>query len=141
MVSRVIPVDNFDLVVFGGTGDLAQRKIIPGLYRRFWAGQIPADSNIIGAARSELDDKGFQDLARAAIAEFVAKDKCEPEVIDAFIARLSYVAIDAKGKDGWAALKKITTHHRTRQPICSTFSPARVEPGTRSYRKVIARSP
>ena len=41
MVSRVIPVDVFDLVIFGGTGDLARRKILPGLYRRFVAGQMP----------------------------------------------------------------------------------------------------
>ena len=41
MVSRVIPVDAFDLVIFGGTGDLARRKILPGLYRRFLAGQMP----------------------------------------------------------------------------------------------------
>ena len=37
MVSRVIPVDPFDLVIFGGTGDLARRKILPGLFRRFCA--------------------------------------------------------------------------------------------------------
>jgi glucose-6-phosphate 1-dehydrogenase len=41
MVSRVIPVDPFDLVIFGGTGDLAQKKILPGLYRRFADGQMP----------------------------------------------------------------------------------------------------
>ena len=43
MVSRVIPVETFDLVIFGGTGDLARRKILPGLYRRFRAGQMPAE--------------------------------------------------------------------------------------------------
>ena len=74
MVSRVIPVDPFVLVVFGGTGDLAKRKILPGLYRRFVAGQIPAASQIIGAARAELDHAGYRDLARAAIMEFVASD-------------------------------------------------------------------
>ena len=42
MVSRVIPVDDFVLVIFGATGDLAHRKILPGLYRRFKAGQFPA---------------------------------------------------------------------------------------------------
>ena len=52
MVSRVIPVDDFDLVIFGGTGDLARRKILPGLYLRFVAGQIPDGARIIGAARS-----------------------------------------------------------------------------------------
>ncbi|MFT7448290.1 MAG: glucose-6-phosphate 1-dehydrogenase [Glaciecola sp.] len=41
MVSRVIPVDPFDLVIFGGTGDLARRKILPGLFRRFCSGQMP----------------------------------------------------------------------------------------------------
>ena len=56
MVSRVIPVDDFDLVIFGATGDLAHRKILPGLYRRFKAGQFPATSQIIGAARTDQDD-------------------------------------------------------------------------------------
>ena len=40
MALRVIPVDPFDLVIFGATGDLARRKILPGLYRRFLAGQM-----------------------------------------------------------------------------------------------------
>ena len=53
MVSRVIPVDPFDLVIFGGTGDLARRKILPGLFRGFCAGQMPEDAAIIGAARSD----------------------------------------------------------------------------------------
>ena len=60
MVSRVIPVDDFDLVIFGATGDLAHRKILPGLYRRFKAGQFPATSQIIGAARTDQDDDAFR---------------------------------------------------------------------------------
>ena len=56
MVSRVIPVDPFDLVVFGGTGDLARRKILPALFRRFCAGQMGANSRIIGAARTDMDE-------------------------------------------------------------------------------------
>ena len=75
MVSRVIPVDPFDLVIFGGTGDLARRKILPGLYRRFLAGQMPPDSRIIGAARADLTEAAFRDSVRAAIAEFVPADR------------------------------------------------------------------
>ena len=41
MAPRVIPVDPFDLVIFGGTGDLARRKILPGLFRRYRAGDWP----------------------------------------------------------------------------------------------------
>ncbi len=70
MVSRVIPVDPFDLVIFGGTGDLARRKILPGLYRRFWAGQMPEGARVIGASRKAMTHKAFRDFVAEAIAEF-----------------------------------------------------------------------
>ncbi|MEH6775649.1 MAG: glucose-6-phosphate dehydrogenase, partial [Cereibacter changlensis] len=105
MVSRVIPVDTFDLVIFGGTGDLARRKILPGLYRRFLGGQMPQDSRIIAAARSDMSDEEFRAQVRAAIEEFVAADKRDAAVIDEFVARISYVAIDATGENGWTQLK------------------------------------
>lgn len=105
MVSRVIPVDPFDLVIFGATGDLARRKIFPGLYRRFLAGQMTADSRIIGAARSEMTPEQFQGQVRTAIEEFVSKDKRDPARIDDFLSRIGYVPIDATGKGGWAKLK------------------------------------
>ena len=103
MVSRVIPVDNFDLVIFGGTGDLARRKILPGLFRRFLAGQMPADSRIIGAARSDLDGDGYRDMIRDAIAEFGGPEKSSDR-LEAFLGQLDYVAIDAKGEGGWSEL-------------------------------------
>ena len=105
MVSRVIPVDVFDLVIFGGTGDLARRKILPGLYRRFLAGQMPADSRIIGAARADLTEAAYRDQVRAAVAEFVPAERQDATAIDAFLARIAYVSIDATGTGGWAALK------------------------------------
>ncbi|MFM2391551.1 MAG: glucose-6-phosphate 1-dehydrogenase [Pseudomonadota bacterium] len=105
MVSRVIPVEPFDLVIFGGTGDLAKRKILPGLYRRFIAGQMPANSQIIGAARADLDSDGYRALARAAIEEFVAKDKQDEAQIAAFLSTLNYTSIDATGINGWSALR------------------------------------
>ncbi|NBZ86016.1 glucose-6-phosphate dehydrogenase [Stagnihabitans tardus] len=105
MVSRVIPVDNFDLVIFGGTGDLARRKIFPGLYRRFLAGQMNVDSRIIGAARAKYSDDEFRAFIEAALVEFVAKDRQDPAQIAAFLARLHYVAVDAKEEGGWELLK------------------------------------
>ncbi|SHI32987.1 glucose-6-phosphate 1-dehydrogenase [Palleronia salina] len=107
MVSRVIPVDDFDLVIFGGTGDLARRKILPGLYRRFVAGQMPAEARIIGAARSELDDEGYRQDVRDALKEFLAKADQSEEQIAAFLSRLHYVSIDARGEDGWKELNQL----------------------------------
>ena len=71
MVSRVIPVEDFDLVIFGGTGDLARRKIFPGLYRRFIDEQMPKTARIIGAARSDLTRVVFQKMIEAALLEFL----------------------------------------------------------------------
>ena len=104
MVSRVIPVDDFDLVIFGATGDLARRKILPGLFRRFIAGQMPEDAQIIGAARSALDDAGFHAEVRAALSEF-APGLGDETAVEGFLKRLFYVPVDAKGTDGWGALK------------------------------------
>lgn len=104
MVSRVIPVDSFDLVVFGGTGDLARRKILPGLFRRFLAGQMPEDARIIGAARAEMDDTGFRALVAEAIGEFGGSASRRADELARFLDRLHYVAIDAKGDGGWPAL-------------------------------------
>ncbi len=105
MVSRVIPVDSFDLVIFGGTGDLARRKILPGLYRRFLAGQMPADSRIIGAARADLTEAAFRETVREAIIEFIPAGRVDAKAVDAFLGQIGYVSIDAKGTGGWDALK------------------------------------
>jgi glucose-6-phosphate 1-dehydrogenase len=105
MVSRVIPVDPFDLVIFGGTGDLARRKILPGLYRRFWAGQMPETARIIGAARTEQDTEAFRAMVAEAIEEFVSERKRDADCIARFLECIAYVTVDARGEAGWEALK------------------------------------
>ncbi|MCX7888102.1 MAG: glucose-6-phosphate dehydrogenase [Rhodobacteraceae bacterium] len=105
MVSRVIPVEVFDLVIFGGTGDLARRKILPGLYRRYLAGQMPEGARIIGCARAELDDAGFRAIAGQAVTEFVDERKRDPVVLGRFLESLHYVPIDATGDGGWNRLR------------------------------------
>jgi len=106
MVSRVIPVDPFDLTIFGGTGDLARRKILPGLYRRFRAGQMPETSQIVGAARSDLTEDQYRDEVHEALKEFISKDKLESNAVDGFLSLLRYVSIDATGDKGWSELKE-----------------------------------
>ena len=104
MVSRVIPVDAFDLVIFGGTGDLARRKVLPGLFRRFLAGQMPPAARVIGAARGDIGAGGYRKLIAEAIAEFGPADPGGEHGLTAFLDRLDYVAIDATGTSGWPDL-------------------------------------
>ncbi|MGV6813188.1 MAG: glucose-6-phosphate dehydrogenase [Brevirhabdus sp.] len=105
MASRVIPVDPFDLVIFGGTGDLARRKILPALYHRFNAEQITDEARIIGAARSDLDDGAYRAEIDAALREFLDPSEYDPDRAARFLDLLSYIKVDARGDEGWADLK------------------------------------
>ncbi|OSP55436.1 glucose-6-phosphate dehydrogenase [Pseudoruegeria sp. SK021] len=105
MVSRVIPVETFDLVIFGGTGDLARRKILPGLFRRFRVGQMPEEARIIAAARGDMDRAAFQAMVRDALIEFVEPEARSSEMIEGFLNHLDYASVDAMGESGWDTLR------------------------------------
>ncbi len=95
----------FDLILFGGTGDLAMRKLLPALYRRSCAGQIDSDSRIIGAARSQLSRDEYLQQVRAT---------CESHLGSAFDAakwsqfaeRLHYVGVDAQNDEDFGRLRE-----------------------------------
>jgi len=143
VASRVIPVDPFDLIVFGGTGDLARRKILPALFRRFLTGQMPPDSRVIAAARRDQDSAAFRRFAARALAEFAPGPAADETALAAFLERISYVAIDATGERGWQDLAGEMTPGRVRAAYLSVapehFGPiaerlhahAIAEPGTR----------
>src|SRR5690606_484764 len=116
--SRIIPVPSFDYVVFGATGDLTKRKLIPALYHRFADGQFDERSRIIGVSRSNLSDADFQKLAREAITDFVEKPYQDKAAIDKFVSCFSYVANDVTNKDGWTELEKAL---RTEPEIVRAF--------------------
>jgi glucose-6-phosphate 1-dehydrogenase len=98
----VKPVEPFDCIVFGATGDLTLRKLLPALYNRFRDGQIPADARIIGAARSELDDDAYRKRAMDGLQHHVAKPDMDGAVAQRFLEIVHYAQGDA-GKEGGLA--------------------------------------
>ncbi len=105
MIARVITVEPFDIVVFGATGDLANRKLIPALYQRDKAGQMPIEARVIGVSRRAMADEAFRALAAEAIKAHVPADDRDPLAEERFLNRLGYVAADAGGAEGWDDLK------------------------------------
>jgi glucose-6-phosphate 1-dehydrogenase len=106
MVSRVIPVAPFDLVLFGATGDLAKRKILPGLFHRFAVGQVPPASQIIGTARADLSRDAFINQIKQALVQGSQIAKGQPAQLQAFLQMLDYVALDVQADSGWDDLKQ-----------------------------------
>ncbi|GJD93470.1 glucose-6-phosphate dehydrogenase [Methylobacterium iners] len=103
-MATIIPVASFDCVVFGATGDLTTRKLLPALYHRFRDGQIPGTSRIIGASRSELSVEAFRERARDSVRRFVAASDIDEGKLAAFLEHLDYVAVDGAGEEGWEDL-------------------------------------
>jgi glucose-6-phosphate 1-dehydrogenase len=104
MTTRIIPVDDFDIVIFGATGDLAQRKLLPALFHRDEQNQIPDGACIIGTSRKAMSQQEFRDYAAKAIDSHARFMKSTPEIIERFLNRLKYYAAEATKDDGWTAI-------------------------------------
>ena len=105
---QFVPVDPFDLVVFGAAGDLSLRKLIPSLFHRWRDDQIPAESKIIGVSRSAMDHAGFRALALESFRKFHPGETIDEAEWAAFEKQLYYCEIDAASADAeWSALKAL----------------------------------
>ena len=83
------------LLLFGATGDLARRMLLPSLYGLDSDGLLPVDLRIVGTARTELSDDDFRGRAREALEQHLPAGFVQAEVVERFLKRLSYVALDA----------------------------------------------
>ena len=110
MVSKIIPVNPFDLVIFGATGDLSHRKIFPSLFRRAVAGQLTSESRIIGAARSKMSIEEFRSSIHRSLTTYILQASNYESKIDDFLKQLDYVELDASGNLGWKCLKSKLSH-------------------------------
>ena len=82
------------LLLFGATGDLAQRMLLPSLYGLHADGLLPEDLTITGAARHEHDDADYRTFAKKALDEFLPEDRKDEAAIGTFLDRLFYQATD-----------------------------------------------
>jgi glucose-6-phosphate 1-dehydrogenase len=121
-MAKLIPVDTFDLIIFGGTGDLAMRKLLPALYHRDRDGQVTADSRIIAASRGALTQEKYLAQVEKSLREKLPKGEFDAEHWKAFKKRIHYVQADALQHDNWGRLvKKLSGHEqRTRVAYLAT---------------------
>src|SRR5262245_5579593 len=90
------PLKPHVIVLFGATGDLAQRKLLPGLVRLSLSGLVP-ECRIVGTSLDEVDDAGFRELARKAYEKHSTREISDEQWAD-FERKLSFVHQDAGPK-------------------------------------------
>ncbi|WP_068314674.1 glucose-6-phosphate dehydrogenase [Polycladidibacter hongkongensis] len=116
MSARPEPTECFDLVVFGGTGDLAHRKLLPALYHRELGGLIPEHARIIAVSRRPLSDADYRAWAQEKILAHVT-DACH-KVLSRFLQRLHYISVNVSEDTGWQSLEQIL---KGREDVCRAF--------------------
>jgi len=114
MTTRIIPVTPFDYVVFGGSGDLACRKLLPALFHRFADGQFDESSRILAVSRSGMTREAYRAMAAEAIGEHGSPGDHDGEVLSRFLGCLDHIHLDVTDAAGWAALANRLDRDETR---------------------------
>jgi glucose-6-phosphate 1-dehydrogenase len=96
-----LPVPPTTLVIFGATGDLARRKLLPALYNLAHEGALPERFNLIGVSRRDQSDDDFRGLAREAIVEFSRREP-DPRLLDGLLERMHYIPNPFDDREGYA---------------------------------------
>lgn len=92
------------LVIFGGSGDLTHRKLIPALYNLFLDGWLPDRFRIIGTGRSELDDRSFKDILHEKAGQF-SRRPVDEERWEAFSSGIHYMRADPSDSETYTKLR------------------------------------
>jgi glucose-6-phosphate 1-dehydrogenase len=98
-----LPVPPTTLVIFGATGDLAHRKLLPALYNLAHEGALPERFELIGVARREKGDQEYRDKARASIMEHSRREPSE-EVLNGLLDHVQYIPTNFDDPEGYKAL-------------------------------------
>jgi glucose-6-phosphate 1-dehydrogenase len=97
-------VQSFDLLLFGGSGDLAMRKLLPALYFRHRDGDLPEYGRIVGLARQALSREDYVARVNESCAKFIPPGDFDAETFRTFARRLDYLKLDAHAPDDFRAL-------------------------------------
>ena len=97
------------VTIFGASGDLTKRKLIPALYNLALEKRLPERFAVVGYARSEMSHEAFREKMREAVSEFSRTGLKDPAVWDQFASTLYYVQGDYDRSDGYERLKEFIT--------------------------------
>ena len=93
--------DNNCIVIFGASGDLTHRKLIPALYNLYKIGRLSENFSVLGVARSDLNDETFREKMREAL---IHNEETTPESLDAFCSHLYYQAVNTSDAQDYGKL-------------------------------------
>ena len=101
-----LPVQPTTLVIFGATGDLAHRKLLPALYNLAHEGALPERFKLVGLARREKGHHDFREECRTSITQYSRREP-DPQVLDGLLDNVKYIASNFDDPEGYKALAEL----------------------------------
>ncbi|UJF18220.1 glucose-6-phosphate dehydrogenase [Vibrio sp. SS-MA-C1-2] len=96
----IIP-DNSSIVIFGASGDLTYRKLIPALYHLYENQQLPDNFAILGVSRTSYSDESYREKLTKSLHEL---EQTQPDILESFMQHVHYQAIDTLDVDDYVNL-------------------------------------
>src|ERR1035437_2227532 len=96
---------SFDLVLFGGTGDLSWRKLMPALFSVLKHGTLPEGARIVGVGRDDLSNERYRAMIQARFNEVDLAKRPNPEEFERFSSLLEFVSMDLSKPEHYAHLR------------------------------------
>lgn len=112
------------LLLFGATGDLAQRMLLPSLFALHADRLLPPELVIVGSARGEMSDDGFRSLAEEALVRHLPDDRHSCGSTADFLKRLRYVPVDASHPQTFGILSKSLSNGGANLAILLSTTPS-----------------
>jgi hypothetical protein len=103
---RILSLMSFDLVLFGGTGDLAWRKLLPALLQAFRHGKLPENGRILAVSRQEMSDDAYRAWLKERFQEVEGAKRPSDDEFGRFAALLHYQRLDLSHPEGYGALRR-----------------------------------
>jgi glucose-6-phosphate 1-dehydrogenase len=97
------------MVIFGASGDLTERKLIPALYYLTRQKRLPNGFSVVGCSKTPYTDDSFREKMRQAVAKYLNLPAANDPVLDAFLSHLHYIADDFGDPAAYTQLKELLT--------------------------------
>src|SRR5215471_2601783 len=99
--------DPCTVIIFGASGDLTKRKLVPALYRLVQQRLLPAEFAIVGQARTPMSDDEFRNRMKTSVAQFSEAREVDDEMWNSFAQGLFYLPADIGNEDDYAKLGQL----------------------------------
>ena len=109
-------MEDLTFVLFGATGDLAQRKLFPAMYNLFLEGKIPGSFSVIGLGRREWSNEFFQSKVEESLRTH-SRRAVQTAGLEKFLAHFRYCAFDATDKNSYRLLHELIESRETELSI------------------------